>query len=182
VVLHRGGINFGPSLGESFALVEAQGAQGAKVGSGRTVTVAGNGYAVLPYTSPYRWNQVQLDTAALPLDVEVQASSQRVAPSAGSIVKVSFQTRNDRLWLIDASDADGHPLPYGAQIAHPDGVLGQVGQGGVVALRGLKPLALCTCRPKTAWPAVCTTPCLTPRMHTGSTGPGALLGASGTAG
>ncbi|HGM5921337.1 TPA: fimbria/pilus outer membrane usher protein [Stenotrophomonas maltophilia] len=139
VVLHRGGINFGPSLGESFALVDAQGAQGAKVGSGRTVTVAGNGYAVLPYTSPYRWNQVQLDTAALPLDVEVQASSQRVAPSAGSIVKVSFQTRNERLWLIDASDAEGQPLPYGAQIAHPDGrMLGQVGQGGVVALRGLE--------------------------------------------
>lgn len=139
VVLHRGGINFGPSLGESFALVEALGAQGAKVGSGRSVTVAGNGYAVLPYTSPYRWNQVQLDTADLPLDVEVQASSQRVAPSAGSIVKVSFQTRNDRLWLIDASDAQGQPLPYGAQITHPDGrVLGQVGQGGVIALRGLE--------------------------------------------
>ncbi|HGM5883608.1 fimbria/pilus outer membrane usher protein [Stenotrophomonas maltophilia] len=139
VVLHRGGINFGPSLGESFALVEALGAQGAKVGSGRSVTVAGNGYAVLPYTSPYRWNQVQLDTADLPLDVEVQASSQRVAPSAGSIVKVSFQTRNDRLWLIDASDAQGQPLPYGAQITHPDGrVLGQVGQGGVMALRGLE--------------------------------------------
>jgi len=139
VVLHGGGINFGPALGESFALVEAQGAQGAKVGSGRHVTVAGNGYAVLPYTSPYRWNQVQLDTAHLPLDVEVQASSQRVAPSAGSIVKVSFQTRNERLWLIDASHADGQPLPYGAQIAHPDGrVLGQVGQGGVIALRGLQ--------------------------------------------
>jgi len=62
-----------------------------------------------------------------------------VAPSAGSIVKVSFQTRNERLWLIDASHADGQPLPYGAQIAHPDGrVLGQVGQGGVIALRGLQ--------------------------------------------
>jgi len=140
VVLHRGGINFGPALGDSFALVHAQGAQGATVGSGRNVTVAGNGYAVLPYTSPYRWNQINLDTAHLPLDVEVQASSQRVAPSAGSIVKVSFQSRNERLWLIDAIHADGTPLAYGAQIMHADGrALGQVGQGGVVALRGLEP-------------------------------------------
>jgi len=138
VVLHGGGINFGPALGDSFALVDAQGAQGATVGSGRNVTVAGNGYAVLPYTSPYRWNQINLDTAHLPLDVDVQASSQRVAPSAGSIVKVSFQSRNERLLLIDASDADGTPLPYGAQIMHADGrTLGQVGQGGVLALRGL---------------------------------------------
>jgi len=140
VVLHGGGINFGPTLGDSFALVEAKGAQGAKVGSGRNVTVAGNGYAVLPYTSPYRWNQVHLDTAELPLGVEVMASSQRVAPSAGSIVKVAFQSSREQLWLIDASDADGHPLPYGAQVTHPDGrLLGQVGQGGVVALRGLQP-------------------------------------------
>jgi outer membrane usher protein len=140
VVLHRGGINFGPALGDSFALVDAQGAQGATVSSGRNVTVAGNGYAVVPYTSPYRWNQIQLDTTHLPLDVEVQASSQRVAPSAGSIVKVSFQSRNERLWLIDASDTDGTPLAYGAQIVHADGrMLGQVGQGGVLALRGLEP-------------------------------------------
>lgn len=138
VVLHRGGINFGPALGDSFALVDAQGAQGATVGGGRNVTVAGNGYAVLPYTSPYRWNQVQLDTAGLPLDVEVLSSSQRVAPSGGSIVKVSFQSRNEQLWLIDASDAHGAPLAYGAQIIHADGrMLGQVGQGGVIALRGL---------------------------------------------
>lgn len=137
VVLHRGGINFGPPLGESFALVEAQGAQGAKTGSGRTVTVAGNGYAVLPYTSPYRWNEVRLDTADLPLDVEVQTSSQRVAPSAGSIVKVSFEVRSDRLWLIDTSDSYGQPLTYGTQITDMDGhVLGQVGQGGVLALHG----------------------------------------------
>lgn len=137
VVLHRGGINLGPSLGESFALVEAQGAQGAKVGSGRTVTVAGNGYAVLPYTSPYRWNHVQLDTTDLPLEVDVQASSQRVAPSAGSIVKVRFEASKAQLWLIDARDAEGEPLPYGATITSTQGrARGQVGQGGVIALRG----------------------------------------------
>jgi len=137
VVLHRGGINFGPALGESFAVVDAQGAQGARVIGARHVRVAGNGHAVVPYTSPYRWNQLQLDTAALPLEVDVQNSSQRVAPSAGSIVKVSFQTRNEHLWLIDASDVDGVPLPYGAQVSRADGhVLGRVGQGGVIALRG----------------------------------------------
>ena len=137
VVLHPGGINFGPELGDSFALVEAQGAQGAKVGSGRRVTVARNAYAVLPYTSPYRWNDIALDATDLPLEVDVLTSSQRVAPSAGSVVRVSFQTRNEALWLIDASTADGLPLAYGAQIAGLDGrVLGQVGQGGVIALRG----------------------------------------------
>ncbi|WP_313139810.1 fimbria/pilus outer membrane usher protein [Stenotrophomonas sp.] len=145
LVLHAGGVNFGPSLGESFAVVAAKGAEGARVGSGRQVTVAGNGYAVLPYTSPYRWNRVELDTAGLPLEVEVDHSSQRVAPTAGSIVKVSFTARRERTLLVDGSDAQGRPLPFGAAVSHDDGrAAGHVGQGGVIVLRAAQPVGRLT--------------------------------------
>lgn len=138
VVVHGGGINAGPRLGESFALVQAKGAEGARTGNGRGVTVADNGYAVLPFTSPYRWNTVDLNTAALPLDIEVDGTSRRVAPTAGSIVKVTFATRNERLLFIDATDADGQPLPFAAPISDADGrPLGHVGQGGMLQLRGM---------------------------------------------
>lgn len=140
-VVHGGGMNLGPPLGESFALVQAKGAEGARVGNGRKVTVAHNGYAVLPYTSPYRWNRVELDTAALPLEVEVEQSSQRVAPTAGSIVQVNFAARNERTLLIDASDADGRPLPFGVPVRQADGrAAGHVGQGGVIVLRAAQPV------------------------------------------
>ena len=145
LVLHAGGLNAGPSLGESFALVQAKGAEGARVGTGRQVNVARNGYAVLPYTSPYRWNRVELDTAGLPLDVEVEQSSQRVAPTAGSIVKVNFAARNERTLLIDASDADGVPLSFGVPVSHADGrAAGHVGQGGVIVLRAAQPVGQLT--------------------------------------
>ena len=137
VVLHGGGVNLGNALGDSFALVHAEGAQGARVQGGRRVTVAGNGYAVVPYTTPYRWNTLDLDTSRLPLDVEVEGGSQRVAPTAGSIAKVTFAASRERTLFIDTTDGDAPPLPFAAAVSGEDGrLLGHVGQGGVIALRG----------------------------------------------
>lgn len=136
VVVHPGGINLGPALGESFALVEAKGAAGAQVGMNRKVSIARNGYAVLPYTSPYRWNTIDLDVSGAALDLDVDGSSRRVAPTAGSIVKLSFDSRNEPLLFVDAVDSAGMPLPFAAPISDVHGrAIGSVGQGGVIQLR-----------------------------------------------
>ncbi|WP_242441350.1 fimbria/pilus outer membrane usher protein [Stenotrophomonas maltophilia] len=136
VVVHRGGINLGPALGESFALVEARGATGAQVGTSRKVSIARNGYAIVPYTSPYRWNTIDLDTSGAALDVDVDGSSRKVAPTAGSIVKLSFDSRNEPLLFVDAVDSAGMPLPFAAPISDEQGrVIGSVGQGGIIQLR-----------------------------------------------
>lgn len=137
MVLHGGGINFGPPVGEGFALVQAPGAQGARVGSGAGIKVAGNGYALLPQISPYRWNSIDLDPSGLPLEVELLRTSQRVAPTAGGIVRVPFEVRRERTLFIDATDALGQPLPFAAVVQTEDGTpAGAVGQGGVIQLRG----------------------------------------------
>lgn len=137
VALHRGGMNFGPPVGEGFALIHAEGAQGARIGSHRQLRVAANGYALLPHLSPYRWNQIDLDPTGLPLDVELLQGSQRVAPTAGSIVRMEFDARRERTLFIDATDALGQPLPFAARVEDEQGVpRGGVGQGGIIQLRG----------------------------------------------
>ncbi|WP_439448033.1 fimbria/pilus outer membrane usher protein [Stenotrophomonas sp. ATs4] len=137
LVLHRGGINFGQTVGEGFALVHAPGAQGASVGSGSDIRVARNGFALLPHISPYRWNRIDLDPSGLPLEVELLQTSQRVAPTAGSIVHVPFEVRRERTLFIDATDRHGQPLPFAARVQDQQGrTLGAVGQGGVIQLRG----------------------------------------------
>lgn len=137
VALHRGGMNLGPPVGEGFALIHADGAQGARVGYGGHVRVAGNGYALLPHVSPYRWNQIDLDPSGLPIEVELLQTSQRVAPTAGSIVRVAFGSRRERTLFIDATDALGQPLPFAARVEDESGTpKGAVGQGGVIQLRG----------------------------------------------
>ncbi|WP_459040968.1 fimbria/pilus outer membrane usher protein [Stenotrophomonas sp. PSU-St19] len=137
VVLHRGGINFGQPVGEGFVLVQAPGAQGARVGTGADIRIGRNGYALLPHVSPYRWNRIDLDPSGLPLEVELLQTSQRVAPTAGGIVRVPFEVRRERTLFIDATDALGQPLPFAARVEDDDGrPLGAVGQGGVIQLRG----------------------------------------------
>lgn len=137
VVVHRDGINLGGPVGDGFALVQAYGAEGARVGYGNEVRIGRNGYALLPHTSPYRWNQVELDPAGLPMDVDLLLTSQRVAPTAGSVVRVAFNATRERTLLIDATDALGQPLPFAARIEDDAGrSWGAVGQGGVIQLRG----------------------------------------------
>lgn len=136
---HAGGLNAGPSLGDTPALIEAPGATGARVSSGHAIRVGRNGYAVLPSLSPYRWNTVSLDPTGLPLDVELQQSSQRVAPTAGAVVKVPFRTQVDPHIFVRVADADGRPLPwFGAEARDAQGnAVGQLSQGGVLQTRGV---------------------------------------------
>ncbi|MBA0280448.1 fimbrial biogenesis outer membrane usher protein [Stenotrophomonas maltophilia] len=137
VVLHPGGINSGAPLGNGFAVVQAKGAEGARIGTGQDLRVSRNGHALLPHVSPYRWNRIDLDPAGLPLDVELLQTSQRVAPTAGSIVRVAFEVRRERTLFIDATDALGQPLPFAARVVDDAGQpRGAVGQGGIIQLRG----------------------------------------------
>lgn len=137
MVVHPGGLNFGQPVGEGLVLVHAPGAQGARVGNGHDIRVAGNGYALLPHVRPYRWNRIDLEPSGLPLEVELLQTSQRVAPTAGGIVRVAFEVRRERTLFIDATDALGQPLPFAARLEDEQGTpRGAVGQGGVIHLRG----------------------------------------------
>ncbi len=136
-VLYRGGLTFGQPVGDSAVIVEARGAEGATVGAGHDIRIGRNGHAVLPHVSAYRWNRVELDPAGLPMDVELLQTSRRVAPTAGSIVRVVFPVRHERTLFIEAVDADGRPLPFAAPLLDEHGTpRGAVGQGSVIHLRG----------------------------------------------
>src|SRR5690606_37833467 len=100
------------------------------------VRVDGRGYALVPYVSPYRLNTVTLDPQGMARDVELQSTSATIAPYAGAISRLRFDTRHGRALLVRASQATGEPLPFGAQVLDGAGqVVGMVGQGGVAYLR-----------------------------------------------
>ncbi|MDO1528618.1 fimbria/pilus outer membrane usher protein [Fulvimonas sp. R45] len=138
LVVHAGGVTFSPQQGETMALVEAKGAKGARVTNYAGVRVDGNGYALVPYLIPYRYNTVQLDPEGTATDVQLQSTSQQVAPYAGAVVKVVFHTDQGRSALIEARDAHGGPLPFGADVLDEQGQdVGVVGQASRLFLRGL---------------------------------------------
>ncbi|KMN32155.1 hypothetical protein VI26_18405 [Chromobacterium sp. LK1] len=131
LALHRGGVTLGPYLSETFGLVEAPGASGAVVRNGLGATVDRAGYALIPALTPYRYNEVALDSKGLAAGVELLGDQQRTAPYAGAAVRLKFATRSGQAVLIKGWLADGSALPMGAMVYAEDGAnIGMVGQGG----------------------------------------------------
>lgn len=136
LAVHSGGLTFGPYLGDTFALVEAKGAEGAKLFTSSQTHIDSNGYALVPSVTPYRYNNISIDPQGMKGNVEVLDSQKRVAPIAGSGVKVKFRTRTGAALLIKTITDSGMTIPMGAQVYDSqDQLVGITGQGGQIYVR-----------------------------------------------
>lgn len=135
IVGHSGGITFTPYASDTFALVEAEGAQGARISSFPGIRVDSRGYAVVPYLNAYQFNEISLDPKGTAFDVELDNTTQKVVPYAGAVVKVKYKTKRGTPILINAT-YKGQPVPFGAGVIdHKGNHVGAVGQGGQVYAR-----------------------------------------------
>ncbi|MFP3505733.1 fimbria/pilus outer membrane usher protein [Burkholderia sp. SIMBA_062] len=138
VVAHRGGVTLAQPLSETFAIVNAPDAAGARVLNSPGARIDGRGYAVVPYLTPYSMNAVEIDPEGLSTDVEIKMTTQQVAPRAGAVSLLSFPTVSGKSAVIDARRADGSALPFGAAVVDAAGKeIGVVGQGSRIFARGL---------------------------------------------
>ncbi|WP_430391743.1 fimbria/pilus outer membrane usher protein [Dyella sp. 20L07] len=139
VVMHRGGITLSQPVSETFGIVQVPDAEGIKVSNQTGVKIDGRGYAVVPYLTPYSTNTVTLDPKGMSTDVELQTTSQQVAPRAGSVAMITFATSSGRSAVIKALQGDGRALPFGADVMDESGkVVGVVGQSSKILARGLQ--------------------------------------------
>jgi outer membrane usher protein len=136
LVLHRGGLTAAPTLSETVGIVHAPDARGARVAN-TSARVNRFGYAIVPSLIPYQLNRVDIDPKDVPEDVELKTVSNSVAPRAGSIVLLPYDTLRARALLIDAQTEDGRPLPFAARAvdARSGAALGVVGQGSRLFVR-----------------------------------------------
>ncbi|NTX77445.1 fimbrial biogenesis outer membrane usher protein [Serratia proteamaculans] len=138
IVAHSGGVTFTPYNADTYALVEAEGASGARVSSYPGVYIDSNGYALVPYLDPYQLNNVSIDPKGIDFDVELANSSQKVAPYSGAVVKVKYDTKKGMPILINSTYMQ-QPIPFGASVFNSAGdYVGAVGQGGQVYARVAK--------------------------------------------
>ncbi|WP_321783907.1 fimbria/pilus outer membrane usher protein [Burkholderia pyrrocinia] len=138
MVAHKGGITLSQPLSETFGIIEAPGAAGARVTNASGVRVDGRGYAIVPYLTPYNLNTVELDPKGISMDVELKETSQQIAPRAGAVPLLKFATDTGRALVIKARQANGTPLPFGAAVYDESGKdLGVVGQASRIFARGL---------------------------------------------
>lgn len=140
VVVYGGGVAFTPTMGDTMAIVEAKDAAGARVASSVGLKVDPWGHALVADLVPFSRNRVELDPKGLPMNVELQSTLQQVAPTAGAVVKLTFNTANTgRAAILRLTTPDGTPVPFGAAVRDATGAdMGTVAQNGRVIVHGQK--------------------------------------------
>ncbi|WP_449431758.1 fimbria/pilus outer membrane usher protein [Pseudomonas putida] len=135
LLAHAGGVELGPYLGDTIALVEVPGIAGVGVQNASSSRTNARGFALMSNLRPYKVNTVVLDTDRLGADIEVENGSAQVVPRRGAVVKQRFSARQVNQLVLTAQTSDGRPLPFGAQLLdHQGEVLGVVGQAGQALL------------------------------------------------
>lgn len=137
VALHSGGITLGHTVSDTFAIVEAKGAEGATVLNGQNIRIDSSGYAIIPSLMPYRRNNINLDAPESEgADVDIIDSQQVVTPYAGSVNRVVFRTRQGIPVMLQLKRRDGSYVPLGSDIFDSEGNnVATVSQAGNTYLR-----------------------------------------------
>uniref|UniRef100_UPI003340E837 fimbria/pilus outer membrane usher protein n=1 Tax=Castellaniella defragrans TaxID=75697 RepID=UPI003340E837 len=135
-----GGVALAPTLGDTFAIVEARGARGARIVNANGLRVNSQGYALVPNLMPFAQNIVEVDPKGLPLNVQFKSTIQNVVPTAGAVVPVRFEVEaGGRAAVIRAHLANGEALPFGAEALDGEGnLVGTVAQGSRLIANNLR--------------------------------------------
>ena len=138
VVAHSSGITLGQYAPNGLVLIEAENAAGAEVYNSSGISIDRFGYAILPYASPYRVNDVSINPEGIPENTELKNTSQNVIPYSGAIVKINFQTVVGYKAFIYSQQQNGQELPIGSVVTNEKGEeVGLVGQSSMIYATGL---------------------------------------------
>lgn len=133
LVVYEGGVIPSRYLSDTFAIVEADEAEGAAVSSWSNIVINGNGQAVVPSLVPYQYNTLYLNTENMSTDIDLDNNLIKVAPYAGSAVLVKFDTKKGNNITYRITLQDKNAVPFGADIYDENNnKIGLVGQGGLV--------------------------------------------------
>ncbi|HFV9293071.1 TPA: fimbria/pilus outer membrane usher protein [Serratia fonticola] len=139
ILLHEDGLTLSQQMNETAVLVKAPGAKGVNIANQSGVTTDWRGYAVVPYATVYRKNNIAINTTTLPDDVDMTITSQTVIPTRGAIVRAEFKPNVGQRVLMTLLRQGGAPVPFGATVTDSNGGDNGsiVGDGGQVFLSGM---------------------------------------------
>lgn len=136
VVAHTQGISFSPEMVDTMVLVKADQAKGVAVKNTAGLKIDRWGYAVIPYVTAYRMNEIVLDPSDAVDQVELLSTIKELAPYAGAIAKVEFKTVPGMRLVIKSRQPNGKALPFAASVLNQEGEsMGVVAQGSQILLR-----------------------------------------------
>jgi outer membrane usher protein len=115
VIAHSGGVTLSQPLTDNVILVDTNGISDIRLINKHTVLTDRFGYAVIPFSNPYRLNEVTINVEDFDPDTEAMISSVRLTPNRGSIVKATYDVQRGRKILATIKQ-DEKLLPFGAVV------------------------------------------------------------------
>lgn len=112
------GALFSQPLQATNALVVAKDVPGLKVNNNQATTTNKAGLAVIPGLSPYRKNQISLDTQTIPENAEIEETiMNRIIPTRGALVLADFKAKHGYKMLMTLQNDQLGDIPMGAKIS-----------------------------------------------------------------
>jgi outer membrane usher protein len=111
IVLHPYGLTLSQPLGDTTALVRAEGAADLRLFNNTGVYTNSRGYAIVPYVSPYQRTRLTLDTASLGEDADVLGDTRTIVPTNGALALADFPTVSGKKAMFTLQGAN---IPFGA--------------------------------------------------------------------
>ncbi|TGH25677.1 fimbrial biogenesis outer membrane usher protein [Escherichia coli] len=139
IVVTQYGVTAGQNMGDTIALVQARGVDGASVGYYPGVKTDFRGYTSYGFLTPYKENNISIDPVTLPKNAEIPQTITRVIPTKGAVVLAKFDTRIGGRLLLQLKRSDNKPVPFGsiASIEGQPSNAGIVGDNNQVYLTGV---------------------------------------------
>ena len=136
-VLHEDGLTLSPPLGNTNILVKVPGASNVSILNHKGIQTDSRGYAVIPYATPYRVNQIALDVTTAGNDMELDNSTVNKTPTDGALVRATIAARQGaKAMFIVHRRTD--VLPFGTLVSLSDDKASSiVGDGGSLYFSGL---------------------------------------------
>lgn len=117
VMVHENGITLSQQLGETVGLVKASGAADVSISNYPGLATDSRGYAVVPYLTAYRRNDIRLDGNTIQEDTDIRYMSKKVVPTRGAVVRAEYLTSIGYRVLMTLSQPSGKPVPFGAVVS-----------------------------------------------------------------
>ena len=141
IVAHSAGLIAGRQLGNNpFAIIYAEGAQGAKIVNGQGAMLNSQGYGVLPSLTPYIENRISVDPEGLPLTVSIEENETTVVPRMGAALLVQMKTQTGLPILLKMRDHNQRLFAMMSQVfTETNPHLALVSQAGRAFIQGWNP-------------------------------------------
>lgn len=139
VLFHQDGIVFAREAYDTAILVEAKGATGAKINkSGGDIIINNSGYALIPYATPYHYNDVELDPSTFGNNYDIENKVLKISPTRGAISKVIFDVKKGYNFLVTVRHKD-ELIKFGSLVKNNDDkTISIANDDGSVYLTGVK--------------------------------------------